>query len=138
VSDPARPVPPQSRSGDRTPTGNTERCYAYAHAVEDDDLWKVVDALRNRPGMMVPSPHFATIVAFLTGLDIGSGGRLLTNFNSWLGTPSIVWWGQIEHRVVGVDRPATADMVHRLADDDSKRCTEDLFTSLYAFHGRPT
>ena len=45
---------------------------------------RLVEGLRTRARMYVPDDRFATLVAFVEGVDIGSDGALLRGFNEWL------------------------------------------------------
>ena len=88
--------------------------------------------------MWLPSDHYVAFVCFLDGLDMGSDGRLLDGFGSWLANgrqTSWAWWGHIERSVTGRDDgPGTeSDMVRRLTPDVSAACVSALFDSLDQF-----
>jgi hypothetical protein len=59
---------------------------------------------------------------------------LLGGFNAWLGTPSVVWWGQIEVRAVPeAENSKEGDMYRRLTAENSQQCVAALFEALEEF-----
>lgn len=46
--------------------------------------WDMIDALRNRRGMILLDGRYITMAAFLTGYDAAHNRQLLCGFNEWV------------------------------------------------------
>jgi len=91
---------------------------------------------RERPSMLGLDGSFGEYVAFLNGLDMGAGGRVLEGFGEWAArrTGHRGWdlvWPLLVLREAGVDQPA--DTWHGLAAEDDARAVVTLLELLGEF-----
>jgi hypothetical protein len=91
---------------------------------------------RKRPSKLGLDGSFGEYVAFLNGLDMGAGGRVLEGFGEWAARRvgyegwDLVW-PLLVLREAGVDQ--SADAWHGLAAEDDARAVVALFELLSAF-----
>lgn len=78
--------------------------------------------LRHRRGMYLPDDRYASVVSFVTGLASASDGRMLAEFNEWVGvrvrggrTP-VVWWSVIYDSIPSDSPSRDAEAVDRLLE----------------------
>jgi hypothetical protein len=91
---------------------------------------------QERPWMLGLDGSFGEYVAFLNGLDMGAGGRVLERFGEWAARRAghegrDLAWPLVLLREAGIDRPAGA--WHRLAAEDDARAVVALFEALSEF-----
>jgi hypothetical protein len=89
--------------------------------------------------MYLPDMRYASLVAFIVGVDQGSRCKILNGFNQWVGAERlpgqenhIVWWVLIasSHVEGGLGSPG---IMERLEGDAERAAWEDLFKTLDDF-----
>jgi hypothetical protein len=102
------------------------------------DLVALLDHVRRRPGMWLPDERYSTLVGFVAGIDVATGGLLLGDFSKWLAfrylgrRSSVVWWGQVADQI----RPelrGTGKFVGALDEEESARLNVELLDRLDEF-----
>jgi hypothetical protein len=91
---------------------------------------------RKRPSMLGLDGSFGEYVAFLNGLDMGAGGRVLEGFGEWVARRSGYegWnlvWPLLVLREAGIDQ--SADAWHWLTAEDEAPAVTMLFELLSEF-----
>ncbi|MDG4827330.1 hypothetical protein O7635_36265 [Asanoa sp. WMMD1127] len=91
-------------------------------------------SIRERPGMWLIRPDFASVVSFVDGCDEANTRGLLVGFQPWLVTQagcldSHVWWSIVAH----LTEPVGPKNVRQMDIDLDGRAVETLFVLLDEF-----
>lgn len=91
--------------------------------------------------MFLPEARYSVLVAYVCGLDAGSGGRMLDGFQDWVSERVLgrsvpyTWWTV----VAGMHVPGTLDALSSVAlltADQDREASETLLQLLDEFLGR--
>ena len=101
-------------------------------------LAELLPELRRRPGMFLPDGSYATLVAFIEGFAMGTGGDLLEGFQDWVamelrGMRSPQHWGVLAASMVSEEVGNGRAPLSAMSEVGQARASEVLLELLSRF-----